>query len=130
MNAIQTIFISSVAFLIVLCSGCERGYTEYYPVNRSDQKLNVTIVGIQPDLFPTRLKPDTGTSQLKEKVAYISQPVTIADTITIRWTTDVNATEREIKLNRDDFDIPSQVQGGRITLTYTADEQWTIEYSS
>lgn len=130
MNAIQAIFVSSVAFLIMLSSGCERGYTEYYSVNRSDQELNVTIVGIRPDLFPTHVLPGDGTSQLKASVVHVSEPVTLADTISIRWTTDGNATEREVKLNRDEFDVPGQVQGGRITLTYTADGQWTIEYSS
>lgn len=131
MHVIRSLYIISVVFWIMLCSGCgDSGWTEYYNVNLSEQKLKVTIVGFSPDASPGALMPGAGTSQLKEKTQHIAgEPITIDETITISWTIEGSSVMNSVKLKRDDMGIPAQVRGGRITFTYTADGEWNIKYS-
>jgi len=116
--------------LIVLCAGCENyGWTEYFHVNESGQRLAVTINGVEPNASPGNLLPGAGTSQLREVTAEIGEPVHIQDTITIRWTVHGESETSEVALNRDQLSIPRRIRGGRITFTFTAAGEWQVRYS-
>ena len=123
--------LSKVGVLIVFLflSGCgDRGWTNVEWENRSEEAIWVDVKGITPDPSAGVLMPGTGSDQLSEKSSHYSEPIRVAETITIEWRAKEGGNERSQELKRSDFKIPAIVRGGEIRFIYSAEGKWSIKY--
>lgn len=109
------------------CSDWDWATVEFY--NKSKERIYVTVSGVEPDPSPGVLIPNSPDDVGPVKASKFGDPIMIADTISVVWSQQGSDSTREATFSRTDHGIPAKMKGGTISVTYTSNLEWELQYT-
>ena len=120
---------TGIFLLLLSLVGCgDMGWTNIQWENRNNETIRVYVKGIIPNPSGGVVPSGAGADDLSRVALNFDDPINIADTITIEWTTKDGKNKRSQELKRNDFNIPAKVSCGKLRFIYSAEGKWSIKY--